>query len=274
MTNELTLLTQEKFGEVLLDVYRNEDNEVFMTAKQLGEALGYAKTQAIINIVNRYDRLKKEEFSVQLKLSSTDGKSYNTRLFTEFGIYEIAMLSKQPKAEEFRDFVQKLLKGLRKGELQVTETKVYSYMIDEPAKRARLWADEMDEMFAIIHEKEEENQQLTQVVEEVKPKAQAFERAMDAKNLHSMKEVAHLMGVGRNELFKYLREAKILNASNLPYQRYINSGYFEVKHSEKNGHFFNTTLATQKGMGWLVMNKDKIVTKGETKAFDFWEELK
>ena len=275
MTNELTLLTQEKFGEVLLDVYRNEDNEVFMTAKQLGEALEYAYPQRSIDkIVTKANYLEEEEFSVKTKMVSTDGKAYETRIFTEDGIYEVTMLSKQPKALEFRAFVRKLLKGLRKGELQVTETKVYSYMVDNPAKRARLWADEMDEMFAIIHEKEEENQQLTQVVEEVKPKAQAFERAMDAKNLHSMKEVAHLMGVGRNELFKYLREAKILNASNLPYQRYINSGYFEVKHSEKNGHFFNTTLATQKGMGWLVMNKDKIVTKGETKAFDFWEELK
>ena len=275
MTNELTLLTQENFGGIELDLYRNENNEVFMTAKQLGEALEYANPVIAINkMVSRNERLKKEEFSVLTSLVSTDGKAYNTRLFTEDGLYELTMLSKQPKAEEFRDFIRKLLKGLRKGELQVTEAKVYSYMVDNPAKRARLWADEMDEMFAIIHEKEEENQQLTQVVEEVKPKAQAFERAMDAKNLHSMKEVAHLMGVGRNELFKYLREAKILNASNLPYQRYINSGYFEVKHSEKNGHFFNTTLATQKGMGWLVMNKDKIVTKGETKAFDFWEELK
>lgn len=262
MTNELTLLTKENFGGIELDLYRNENNEIFMTAKQLGEALGYAKTQAIINIVNRYERLKKEEFSVQLKLSSTDGKAYETRLFTEDGIYELTMLSKQPKAEEFRDFIRKLLKGLRKGELQVTETKVYSYMIDDPAKRARLWADEMDEVYAIIHKKEEENQQLTQVVEEAKPKVQAFEQAMDIEKLHSMKEVANLMGVGRNTLFAQLRDAKILNESNLPYQRYINSGYFQMKHVVKNKNYsFNVTLATQKGMGWLVMNKDKIMNK-------------
>ena len=280
MTNELTLLTKENFGGIELDFYRNTENEIFMTIAQLAEALEYASKSAIENMLNRNPELKEGEFSSTHALwvgqnnTNSSVKSQETRFFTEDGIYEITMLSKQPKAREFRSFIRKLLKGLRKNELTVTETKVFSYMIDNPAKRARLWADEMDEMFAIIHEKEEENQQLTQVVEEVKPKAQAFERAMDAKNLHSMKEVAHLMGVGRNELFKYLREAKILNASNLPYQRYINSGYFEVKHSEKNGHFFNTTLATQKGMGWLVMNKDKIVTKGETKAFDFWEELK
>ena len=262
MTNELTLLTKENFGGIELDFYRNTENEIFMTAKQLGEALEYAYPQRSIDkIVTKANYLENEDFSVKTKMVSTDGKAYETRIFTEDGLYEVTMISKQPKALEFRAFVRKLLKGLRKGDLQVTETKVFSYMIDDPAKRARLWADEMDEVYAIIHEKEEENQQLTQVVEEAKPKVQAFEQAMDIEKLHSMKEVANLMGVGRNTLFAQLREAKILNESNLPYQRYINSGYFQMKHVVKNKNYsFNVTLATQKGMGWLVMNKDKIMS--------------
>lgn len=47
MTNELTLLTQEKFGGVELDFYRNNQNEVFMTSKQLGEALHYSDKKSI-----------------------------------------------------------------------------------------------------------------------------------------------------------------------------------------------------------------------------------
>ena len=230
------------------------------------------------HVLRDIENLTAQSWTVKNMFEKTTYKNERNR---EYPMYLInrdgfTLLAMGFTGKEALEFKVKYIEAFNKMEEQIKngETKVYSYMIEEPAKRARLWADEMDEMFAIIHEKEEENQQLTQVVEEAKPKAQAFERAMDAKNLHSMKEVAHLMGVGRNELFKYLREAKILNASNLPYQRYINSGYFEVKHSEKNGHFFNTTLATQKGMGWLVMNKDKIVTKSETKAFDFWEELK
>lgn len=118
----LQLIKQESFNNILMDVYRNDNNEVFMTAEQLGSALEYStKAQAITNIVNRNEYLKGEEFSVQLKLSSTDGKQYDTRIFTEDGIYEVTMLSKQPKAQEFRHFVRQLLKGLRKGEIAVAQ---------------------------------------------------------------------------------------------------------------------------------------------------------
>lgn len=116
----LQLIKQDKFNDILVDVYRNDNNEVFMTAKQLGEALEYStKAQAIINIINRNDYLKEQEFSVQLNLGSTDGKQYDTRLLTEDGIYEVTMLSKQPKAVEFRRFIRELLKGLRKGEIKL-----------------------------------------------------------------------------------------------------------------------------------------------------------
>lgn len=97
MTNELTLLTKENFGGIELDVYRNEDNEVFMTAKQLGEALEYANPVIAINkMVSRNERLKKEEFSVVQKIESTDKKKYNTRLFNVNGIRAILQLSDAP----------------------------------------------------------------------------------------------------------------------------------------------------------------------------------
>lgn len=120
----LQLIKQDKFDDILVDVYRNDNDDVFMTSKQLGEALEYStKAQAITNIINRNSYLKEQEFSVQLDLGSTDGKQYDTRLLTEDGIYEITMLSKQPKAMEFRRFVRGLLKGLRKGELQIEPMK-------------------------------------------------------------------------------------------------------------------------------------------------------
>ena len=57
--------------------------------------------------------------------------------------------------------------------------------------------------------------------------------------------------IGRNKLFQWLREQKILMKSNIPYQRYIDSGYFQVKEStfktpygEKTAQ---TTYVTGKG---------------------------
>lgn len=49
LTNELILLSKENFGGIELDFYRNNENEIFMTAKQLGEALGYSIPRQAIN---------------------------------------------------------------------------------------------------------------------------------------------------------------------------------------------------------------------------------
>lgn len=118
-TEGFELVESAEFGGSQVDVYQKGE-EVFMTSKQLGEALEYNEpTIAVNKIINRNDYLKDREFSVQTKLVSTDGKHYNTRLMTEDGIYEVTMLSKKPKAREFRRFIRKLLKDLRKGKLVV-----------------------------------------------------------------------------------------------------------------------------------------------------------
>lgn len=116
----LQLIKQESFNNVLMDVYRNDNNEVFMTIAQLATALEYASKSAIEKMVQRNEYLKDTEFSATDILSAPDGKEYETRIFTEDGIYEVTMLSKQPKALEFRHFVRQLLKGLRKGEVVVS----------------------------------------------------------------------------------------------------------------------------------------------------------
>ena len=123
--NELVLKTTEMFGEVQTDIYENEQHEMFMTAEQIGECLEYSEPIIAINkLITRNDYLREAEFSVVTKLVSTDGKYYNTRVFNEDGIYEITMLAKTAKAKEFRCWVRRLLKALRKGDLTLTSNNV------------------------------------------------------------------------------------------------------------------------------------------------------
>ncbi len=127
--NELTLRTTEMFGEVQTDIYENNDNEMFMTSEQLGECLEYSEpTIAINKLVSRHEYLKKSEFSVVTKLVSTDGKRYNTRVFTEDGVYEITMLAKTEKAKEFRHWVRRLIKSLRKGDINLITKAEYTIL--------------------------------------------------------------------------------------------------------------------------------------------------
>lgn len=55
-----------------------------------------------------------------------------------------------------------------------------------------------------------------------------------------MKELAGVLavpGMGRNNLFLYLRKRRVLTPLNEPYQEYINRGWFKLKQSPwKNPH--------------------------------------
>lgn len=112
----LELATRQQFNSVLCDFWENENGEVFMTALQLSQSLGYSSKSSFDSLISRNEYVKDEEFSATCKLQAPDGKHYDTRIFSEDGIYEVSMLAKTKVAREFRAFVRKTLKGLRKGE--------------------------------------------------------------------------------------------------------------------------------------------------------------
>ena len=131
--NNLTLIKSDRFGENECDIY-SDNKEMYMTIDQIANCLEYANgRKGIENIIARNEYLKNEEFSVTLKLRATDGKQYNTRVFTEDGIYEVTMLAKTEKAKLFRAWVRKLLKSLRSGEVTAIKTDKLTEMKAEAA---------------------------------------------------------------------------------------------------------------------------------------------
>jgi anti-repressor protein len=99
-------------------------------------------------------------------------------------------------------------------------------------------------------------------ITELLPKAESFDHFMSAKNAQTMGEVAKALGIGRNLLFQFLRDNAILNRNNVPYQSYIDRGYFEVieKPIVIGGETFNKpqTYCTPKGVDWIA----KLLKKG------------
>lgn len=260
MTNELTLLTKENFGGIELDFYRNTENDIFMTAKQLGEALEYAYPQRSIDkIVTKANYLENEDFSVKTKMVSTDGKAYETRIFTEDGLYEVTMISKQPKALEFRAFVRKLLKGLRKNELTVVSNSP-SYMIEDPIARAEQWIAEQKNKIA-----------LEQTVAEYKPKVQYYDEVLQSDNLMTVTQIAKEFGMYAKQLNLILHKKKIQFKNNgqwLLYSQYQDKGYTKSvtsldpfgKTGSTEGALHVYTKWTQKGREFIhnTLAKDGI----------------
>jgi phage antirepressor YoqD-like protein len=65
--------------------------------------------------------------------------------------------------------------------------------------------------------------------ETLKPRAIGYDKFMGSLGLMTVAEAAKLLGTGRNRLFGYLRSKNLLMSSTQPYQKGIDSGYFEVK---------------------------------------------
>lgn len=98
-----------------------------------------------------------------------------------------------------------------------------SYLIEDPAARARRWAEEY-----------EERKTLAEKIEQDKPKVQFAEQISDTTGLIDIGTYAKLLKkkgvkIGRNILFEWLRNNGYLRSNNEPYQQFINQGYFKTK---------------------------------------------
>lgn len=94
---------------------------------------------------------------------------------------------------------------------------------------------------------------------EQKPKVEFFDAVAESKTAVEMKAVAntlHFKKVGRNKLFEILREQKVLTGNNMPYQKYVDSGYFrtvEQKYATPDGEVRISvkTLVYQRGIDYI-----------------------
>ena len=150
---ELTMATRENFDQVEVEVYVDAENEMYMTIDQLWRCLGYASRKGIDMLISRNDYLRNEEFSVTHRLWSTDNKQYETRVFTEDGIYEVAFLASTPKAEEFRAWVRKILKKLRAGQymmIQNPDDHIREYLREIEERQARQYKELNNNFLALF----------------------------------------------------------------------------------------------------------------------------
>ena len=105
---------------------------------------------------------------------------------------------------------------------------------------------------------EEKKQQLEQKVQEDKPKVEFYEDLVESKDLFLIGDIAKLIdcGLGRNKMMARLRLDGILMSNNIPYQRYVDAGYFKIRERGYKNRYQETrvsmtTYVTQKGVDFL-----------------------
>ena len=223
--NNLQLIKSSKFGEVECDIYSNE-KEMYMTTEQIGNCLGYQYARESINkLVSRNEYLKDKEFSCEVILTSEAGER-NTRVFTEDGIYEVTMLAKTEKAKEFRAFIRKLLKSLRKGEtkiikpsneqvelIEIKKKNADARLRNAKVREARFLLEVVDKYKNVLAEQSVELLTIN-AIEVINGKNTLDRPKLPEQKYYSATEIGDELGITANKV------GKIANANNLKTEEY------------------------------------------------------
>lgn len=228
--NELQVFSSEDFGSVrTLQV----NDEPWFVAKDITDRLGYSNGRKAVG-----DHVDDEDKDT-VTFRDSANRPHDITIINESGLYSLVLLSKLPEAKKFKRWIT--------SEVIPTIRKTGGYKLPQTMSEAlRLYADELEKNQALI----EENEKL-------KPKAEFFDAVTDSKTAIPIGDVAKVldMGIGRNKLFEFLREEKILMSDNRPYQKYIDLEYFRVVEQkyEKNGDTYINlkTLVFQKGVDFI-----------------------
>lgn len=89
------------------------NNDVWFSAEHIGLCLELARPRDAILKIYKRNEAELSEYSVTTKMVAADGKQYEQRVFNEEGVMIITMLSRQPKAAEFRKWAVQILKSHR-----------------------------------------------------------------------------------------------------------------------------------------------------------------
>lgn len=244
MTNEIKIFENEEFGSVRT---MKINGEPWFVGKDVATILGYAKPEnAIANHVDDEDKT-----TTLIQGTGSNYKS-NAVIINESGLYSLILSSKLPNAKKFKRWVtSEVLPAIRKTGSYYIQSKPDSYTIEDPAARARRWAEEYEEKKA-----------LEAKIEEQKPLVEYAEHIQASKDVIDMKSMAKLASkngikIGRNKLFSFLRDRKILDRENIPYANYMNKEWFQVVESPytfNNGDvkIIRTTLVSPKGQLGII----------------------
>ena len=230
-----------------------ENNQVVVSSRQVAENFGKQHKDVLESIRGI---LAAENSATKFFFEGTfenRGKHYPEYIMNRDGF---SLLVMGFTGKEAMTWKIRYIQAFNEMEAKIRENTLIMPNFNNPAEAARAWAKEY-----------EEKQKALAQVTEMKPKAEFYDDvtgSTDTIDIGSVAKVLNIPNMGRNKLFSFLRENKILNKRNEPYQEYVDKGYFrQIETSwEHNGttHINLKTVVFQKGVDYirqLVLKKGR-----------------
>lgn len=240
MENNIQVFNNEEFGEVRTVMVSGEP---WFVAVDVCKALELSNPTVA---VSRLDEDERAKFNL--------GRQGEGIIVNEAGLYSLILGSRKPEAKVFKRWItHDVIPAIRKtgGYIQGEE----SMNDDDLIARALVMAQKKIEL------REQQLKEKDAQLELQKPKVDFADHVTDSDNAIDMgtfAKYAQKQGItmGRNTLFKWLRDQGVLMDNNVPYQRYLNAGWFRVIENIYNtgsGQYTTPkTLVTGKGQVALI----------------------
>lgn len=240
MENNIQVFNNEEFGEVRTVMVSGEP---WFVAVDVCKALELSNPTVA---VSRLDEDERSKFNL--------GRQGEGTIVNEAGLYSLILGSRKPEAKAFKRWItHDVIPAIRKtgGYIQGEE----SMSDDDLIARALVMAQKKIEL------REQQLKEKDAQLELQKPKVDFADHVTDSDNAIDMgtfAKYAQKQGItmGRNTLFKWLRDQGVLMDNNVPYQRYLNAGWFkviELTYNTGSGQYTNSkTLVTGKGQVALI----------------------
>ena len=212
----------------------NSDSQT-ISARELHEKLNVRSKYAdwFKNIV-AYGFIEGTDFNTVSKNLENGGRTIEHYISMDMA-KQICMIQRTPEGKEIRQYLIDLEKAWNTPE--------------QIMARALTIAQQTIERRNFVIKKLEED------TERMRPKEEFYDAVAGSKTAIEMAAVAKVLnfnGVGRNKLFEILRDERVLQSDNIPYQKYIDNGWFrtiEQKYSKDGETYINIkTLVYQKGV--------------------------
>ena len=238
--NKIQAFNNEEFGEVRTVMVSGEP---WFVAVDVCKALELSNPTVA---VSRLDEDERSKFNL--------GRQGEGTIVNEAGLYSLILGSRKPEAKAFKRWItHDVIPAIRKtgGYIQGEET----MSDDDLIARALVMAQKKIEL------REKELREKDELLELQKPKVEFADHVTDSENAIDMGTFAKYIqkagiDMGRNTLFRWLRGQGILMENNVPYQRYLDLGWFrvvEMVYSTPNNKYTTSkTLVTGKGQVSLV----------------------
>lgn len=172
---------------------------------------------------------------------------------------QICMLQRSEKGRQYREYFITLEKAWNSPEAIMSRAlQIANETLDKCKKQVVML--------------EAENAEKEKQLIEQAPKVDFYNCVTGSKDTMDMKEVAKVLNyatIGRNKLFELLRLANVLDRNNLPYQKYVDAGYFRIIESRYTMPDGETkislkTVVFQKGIDFIKNVIDKTLQKMRT----------